>query len=261
MSLPRYEFVSVIVRASWVMCVLLAAALSYFQPEAKGNTVVARHSLSLESRGELVDKLRAITGWTGLDFDNTGALRQGTTQAVGGSVTARRLVAAILQSDLAIILEESNKRPDIAFCQVNMASWKKQEHAPASNVYVVSIDFADFDHLKGHPQAVAAFDVGWVLLHEFDHILNSSADADFLDDLGECESHINQMRQECGLPKRAQYFYTNLPLTAHGPFVTNWVRLAFDGRTSNKRIKRFWLVWDASLVGGNSKQVASMRRG
>lgn len=262
MSLPRCPSVSA-GKAYWLLCVLFIAVLSsYLELEAKGaSSVVARQGLSLENRKQLVDRLRAITGWTSLDFDSNGALLLGSTDAAGGSVTARRLVAAILQSQAAIVLEESSKRPDIAFCQVSLASWKKQENGPASTVYVVSIDFADFGHLNGHPQAVAAFDVGWVVLHEFDHILNNSSDADLLEDVGECEAHINQMRQECGLPIRAQYFFANLPLTAHGPFVTNWVRLAFEERSPNARKKRYWLVWDAGLVGGTiySRQVASMQ--
>jgi hypothetical protein len=57
------------------------------------------------------------------------------------------------------------------------------------------------------------------------------------------------MRRECGLAERAEYFCTPLPGTWHGEFKTRFVRLAFEWR-AEVSIKRYWLVWDASLVGG-----------
>jgi hypothetical protein len=111
-------------------------------------------------------------------------------------------------------------------------------------------------------RALDAFNVGWGLLHEFDHIVNDSPDAISLGETGECEAHINQMRRECGLPERVDYFYTLLALSGDTAFATRLVRLAFDQElpSGNKR-KRYWVLWDANVVGGLDvqKQIASLR--
>jgi hypothetical protein len=128
--------------------------------------------------------------------------------------------------------------------------------------FVVQIDFSDFEHVIGDPRALQAFDVGWALLHEFDHIINDSRDATTLDEAGECEDHINQMRRECDLPQRVQYFFTFLPLATDTAFETRLVRLAFEHEqlVPGKK-KRYWLVWDAKLVGGldGQKQIAALK--
>ena len=91
--------------------------------------------------------------------------------------------------------------------------------------------------------ALQAFDVGWAVLHEFDHIVSDSRDATALDEAGECEDHINQMRRECGLRQRADYFFTFLPVGADTAFITRLVRLAFDQeQASAGKKKRYWLV-------------------
>ena len=64
-----------------------------------------------------------------------------------------------------------------------------------------------FGHMKGLgnlPIAVAA-------LHEIDHVVNDSADSSTAGIAGECENHINQMRRECNLPLRTDYFFTFFP--------------------------------------------------
>jgi hypothetical protein len=127
---------------------------------------------------------------------------------------------------------------------------------------VVQIDFSDFEHVIGDPRALQAFDVGWALLHEFDHIINDSVDATSLGEAGECEDYINQMRRECDLPQRVDYFFTFLPLDSHTAFNSRLVRLAFEHvRAVSGKKKRYWLVWDARLVGGldSGEQIATLR--
>jgi hypothetical protein len=109
---------------------------------------------------------------------------------------------------------------------------------------------------------LSAFDVGWGLLHEIDHVVNDSIDAIESGETGECEDHINQMRRECNLPQRTDYYYTFFPHADESPFVTRLVRLAFEQEdpSTNKR-RRYWLIWDATRVGGlnQSKQIAELR--
>jgi hypothetical protein len=124
--------------------------------------------------------------------------------------------------------------------------------------FVVLIDFADFNQLVGDAEALRAFNTGWAFLHELDHVINDSADAAELNETGECESHINAMRRECGLPSRAEYFFTFFPAAEKSEFRTRFVRLAFDETDAKtNRRHRYWVTWDAMAVGG--LQVAAAR--
>jgi hypothetical protein len=115
----------------------------------------------------------------------------------------------------------------------------------------VLIDFTDFHQLTGDAEARAAFDVGWGLLHEIDHVVSGSEDAKEAKAIGECEDHINEMRLEVGLPVRTDYFFSRAYLKADANFNARYVRLSFERRDeSTLQTKRYWLVWDATTVGG-----------
>ena len=108
-----------------------------------------------------------------------------------------------------------------------------------------------FSRVTGDRAALAAFNVGWGVLHEVAHVVHDSVDPDEVGVAGECEEAINRMRRECGLAERAEYFSTYLPGADEGSLTVKLVRLAFEQhepRTNKK--KRYWLVWDANLVGG-----------
>lgn len=228
---------------------------------AKPGNIVVRESVSAERRQELAAKLQKITGWPDLHFDRSGVLRSEGKSPTGGSRAAREFISRVMNGPAMVVVEDASKNPEVAFCRVNPGRWK-EETADKPHGYVVQIDFSDFEHVVGDQRARAAFDVGWGLLHELDHILNDSRDATSLEEAGECEDHINQMRRECNLPERASYFFTPLPLTGDTPFMTRLVRLAFEQEQapSNKK-KRYWLVWDANAVGGldEQKQIALLR--
>ena len=103
--------------------------------------------------------------------------------------------------------------------------------------------------------------MGWGFLHELEHAVNDSSDTVTFGETGECEAHINQMRRECDLPERADYFSTLLPLSVDSTFRTRFIRLAFEQqqRAANKK-KRYWVIWDASVVGGTEEnQIAALR--
>ena len=222
--------------------------------------IVARQSIPLVRRTELVTKLRKITGWAGLDFDRAGGLQSGNRAAVGGSKTAREFLMSAMRGPIVVVLEDASRSADIAFCRVNPGRWTKDpESGPAA--YVVQIDFSDFEQVSGDERALEAFNVGWGLLHELDHAVNDSSDASQLDEAGECEAHINRMRRECDLPERANYYFTPLPATADPVFITRLVRLGFEQQAPTNKKKRYWLVWDANAVGGQTeqKQIASLR--
>lgn len=251
---------SQISRAVWLVGILLLLPINLLAEQTHSN-VVCREDLSQVRRDKLADKLRRITGWPDLKFDHSGTLRRGRADSVGGSKSARDLVTKTMYGSNVVVLEDASKRSEVAFCRLLPGKWKdnSSSNPPA---HVVQIDFADFEQVLGDERALAAFNVGWGLLHEFDHIVNDSPDATSLGETGECESHINRMRRECNLPQRADYFYTLLPLSTDTAFMTRLVRLAFDQEqpTVNKK-KRYWVLWDANVVGGLEvrKQIATLR--
>jgi hypothetical protein len=117
-------------------------------------------------------------------------------------------------------------------------------------VNFVLIDFADFRSVMGDKQAREAFDVGWAVLHELDHVVTESTDAELTSGSGDCEAHINQMRLENGLPVRVDYFFSFLPHTQDLHFVSKFVRLRFEGRDRQNKTRRYSVFWDAAIVGG-----------
>ncbi|MGA9996149.1 MAG: hypothetical protein WBP93_12095 [Pyrinomonadaceae bacterium] len=213
-----------------------------------------RPELEISRRNELAEKLRQITGWPGLKFDENGVLRPGNEGPAGGSPTARSLLAEALSGRNVIILEDASNSHDVVFCRVIKGRWKSgKENLPPA--YVVQIDFADFSHLTGDESALAAFNVGWGVMHEIEHVVHDSADAKRQGEAGECEELINRMRRECGLAERSDYYFTLMPGATRSDFKTKFVRIAFERQTSqSKSKKRYWLIWDAEFVGGVDEQ-------
>jgi hypothetical protein len=240
---------------------LLLFCPAEFGSENARSNIICREQLSIVRRNELSSKLRRITGWPALKFDETGALLPGEEQSVGGSRKARDLLARAISGATVLILEDASNRADVIFAKVVEGYWKT-DPARQTPVYVVLIDFADFDHLMGDSRALSAFDVGWGVLHEIDHVVNDSVDPDKSSEAGECEGRINEMRRECNLPQRTDYFFTFFPHADESAFVTKLVRLAFDQEdTATNKRHRYWLIWDATQVGGlnQSKQIAELR--
>jgi len=212
-------------------------------------------------RDEIADKLRVITGWADLGFDENGALHLGRAQHRDGSGTARDLLGAAVAGKNILVLEDASNRSDVVFARVVEGRWTK-DAAQKPPAYIILVDFADFSRVTGDRAALAAFNVGWGLLHEIDHVVHDTVDPQREGEAGECEELINRMRRECGLAERVEYYFTSIPGTTSNAFMTRLVRLAFEQRTPDKnRKKRYWLVWDAGLVGGlgDQNQIAAAR--
>lgn len=237
-----------------VCAVLLGCSFSIFA--SSSDNVVVRQNVSKSDREELAQRLRTITGWTNLDFNADGALKIGDATAYGGSKGARDLLSKTFSGKRVILFEDASSRKDVVFCRVVLG---KLDRMPEAEVFVVLIDFADFRQVTGDKQARAAFDVGWAVLHEIDHVVQDSEDPTN-DVPGDCESHINRMRRELGLPVRNSYFYSFLPVKNVGTVISRFVRLGFvdeSGPTAKK--KRYWLLWDAALVGDGASDSESAR--
>jgi hypothetical protein len=230
-----------------VITILILTALPVVA--STSDRVVVRESISAENRDELADRLRAITGWSELSFSDDGALRIGDA-IERGSRSARDLINRAVSGNRIILFEDASSRKDVVFCRVVLGKLL-QDTAGEFEVNIVMIDFDDFRQVIGDKQARAAFDVGWAVLHEIDHVVSDSRDPDHDTSLGECETHINQMRRELGLPTRNSYFFSFLPVKNDANLVSRFVRLGFDhvNYSSTKR-NRYWLIWDAAIVGG-----------
>ena len=260
LSRPRGTSFSTITRAVWLTGILLLLVPIDLQADQNRSNVVCREELSAARREELANKLRKITGLLDLKFDDNGILRStGNRTASGGSASAKALLADAINGGNVVVIEDASNSSDVAFCRVIPGRWKENA-AGKPPAFVVQIDFADFDQVVGDEPALEAFNVGWGFLHELDHIVNDSVDATALGDSGECEAHINQMRRECNLPERADYFSTLLPI-ADGTFRTRLVRIAFEQPlpAANKK-KRYWVVWDANVIGGQEQNVIAALR-
>jgi hypothetical protein len=211
--------------------------------------VIIREDADRGHRQDLERKLRAISGFVDLSFDSEGFLQLGTRGSQNGSNGARGLLRRAVSGKNLIVLEDASSRPDVVFCKVVKGTWANNSSS-GPPVYIVLIDFADFRKVMGDKQARAAFDVGWGLLHELDHVVEDSEDPNLATVPGDCEDHINKMRQEVGLPRRMDYFFSALPLRADPKLVTRFVRLRFEQPEAPNRVKRYWLIWDAAVVGG-----------
>ena len=264
LSKPRGTNLSLNYVRSGGLLVILCFCSTVFSAESAGSkrlsgAVICRTELDRNRREQLAAKLQKISGWPDLNFDSAGVLRQGPSDFVGGSKSARELLTKVMLGTNAVVLEDVSRSSDVVFMRVVPGQWKTTIGPPA---FVVQIDFADFDYVMGDELARIAFDAGWALLHELDHIANNSQDANAFGEMGECESRINQMRVECNLPKRIDYFYTFSPLTRTNSNATKLVRLAFEQTwPSSGKKRRLWIVWDAMLVGGLNpqKELAELR--
>jgi hypothetical protein len=255
---PRIFF-SQIPRAGLAGILLLLAPAEFLAAHGRSN-IVCREDLSPAHREQLAIDLRKITGLSDLEFEDNGTLSASANQVAGGSKTARDLILSAIVGRNAVVLEDASNSSDVAFGRVIPGKWKNfsSDNPPA---FVIQIDFQDFDRLMGDERALQAFNVGWGFLHELDHIVNDSVDATSAGETGECEANLNLMRRECNLPERRDYFFTLSPLTADSTFMTRLVRLAFEEpNTVSRKKKRYWLTWDATVVGGlEQNQVAALR--
>ena len=234
---PRRTCFSLITRAAWLAVIILALLPVDLVANQSRSNVVCREELSPARREQLATKLRKITGVEDLKFDENGILRSTGDRIVGGSESARELLTRAVNGHNVVVIEDASNSSEVAFCRVIPGRWKENAVGKPP-VFVLQIDFADFEQVVGDERALEAFNVGWGFLHELDHVVNDSPDATSLGDTGECEAHINQLRRECDLPERADYFFTFSPLTTDTTFTTRLVRLAFEEQKPASKKKR-----------------------
>jgi hypothetical protein len=116
--------------------------------------------------------------------------------------------------------------------------------------------------LRGSSVALAAFDIGFSILHELAHgVWYLHDDIDDQRQIGSCEERINQMRRELELPERQSYIANLLPIRRpENTFLRAellFVLVRYESGQS--RIRRFYLQWDADKVAGRDRSSLQRR--
>lgn len=211
------------------------------------------HPLNAKQLSSLLENLRGKSGFQQMHFDQHGFLRLGDRSKIeGGSAAARELLIAAVDRTRAIDLESHNRTSQIAFARLAMpVSYMSRESGARIEVYPVQIDFSDFDHLRGDRQAIEAFDIGFVVLHELGHAALGLHDALVNgQEPGECEEFINRIRRDLGVPERQNYAaktHTRRMFPAQLP--SRQAELLFTNSLAGGKTKSLSLSWDAGQVG------------
>jgi hypothetical protein len=216
-----------------------------------------RLGLSAGRLSVVAESLRAKTGFLELRFDEDGFLTLGDRARLGGgSAAARDLVAAAVDGLKAFVLEDHHASRQVSFARL-AAPVIYQSRATGQRVerQSVLLDFGDFKGLRGDKDVLAAFDVGFAVLHELAHgALNLSDAASPADEPGDCETYVNRVRRDLGLPERMRYQAQARVST--GSFGLNDYRseLPFARRVSKggkSKIQHRYLTWSTAAVGGS----------
>ena len=215
------------------------------------------HKLSPKQLEAVLMSLRDKTGLIDMRFDENGFLTLGDqTKFSGGSAIARSLLDAAVTMGIAADLESHMYSSKVAFARLaEPVAYRNYSSGAKIDVFPLEIDFSDFSKLRGDRPALAAFDLGFVILHELGHAALGLRDAaGDPQGPGECEALINRIRRELNLPERQTYFAQTRREASFTPArgSTQFAELIF-ARTVEKQgrmqIEKFNLRWEALIVG------------
>ncbi len=218
------------------------------------NSFVGRQ-LSAEELDLALAQLRSKTGFARMRFDDAGFLTiDDRSRIAGGSALARDLLLAAVDGKRSINLQSHNRSPKVVFARVGVRAthmgWRSDKQI---EVAPIEIDFADFNHLRGEGIALDAFDLGFAILHELCHAALELHDpSEGENAAGDCESYVNRIRRELGMPERRQYaanIYQRRSATSLDRVIAE---LIFAQAKPGAKSKLLYLTWDAREVGNFS---------
>jgi hypothetical protein len=241
-----------------ILCALsqIAYTATDFQycPQAGLRNSNGSRRLSAMQLQRALESLRHKTGFLELRFDESGFLTLGDrTRFVGGSATARELLIATVDGRVAIELEAHDYSSHIAFAHITAGTAYTNFQTKARiEARQVQLDFSDFAELRGEREVIAAFDLGFAILHELVHGVWGLRDAvGKMNELGACDEQINRMRRELNLPERQGYSAGAQAVLSNPAGATKRAELVFARErmeSGRARTERFYLRWDAKRV-------------
>jgi hypothetical protein len=214
--------------------------------------------LSANELNLVLTQLRRKTGFARMRFDEAGFLTiDDRSQIAGGSATARELLLAAIDGKKSINLQSHNRSLEVIFARVREAVkftyWRSEAQIAAATI---EIDFADFNHLRGPRKAREAFDPGFVILHELSHAALELRDPSAVNAAGDCESYVNRIRRELGMPERRQYaanvYWRMISLSRPTTKVAELIFTQTEPGPepeSRAKTKKLYLRWDTEQVG------------
>jgi hypothetical protein len=215
------------------------------------------YALSAAARHRLFASLARITGIEGFAFATDGRLEMGTvTPGHRGSSLARRILQDSLASGNIFVLEDHSNSAAVNFGQIEGMQYINDATSRHDRVWWIRLDFADFLRIDAPPRVRATFDEGFTFLHELLHALGHH-DTTNAGELGECETILNQAREEVGLPLRAEYFATLVRSPAFGVAA---VRLRFLDRPIGQTDRHEQDLFFALSMLAPSTSTASVHR-
>ena len=247
-----------------VSCLALVSVSAAEYPTGVHNSAGA-HRLNEKQLRQLSGSLRQKSGLMELGFDAEGWLTLGDRRHVqGGSATARTLLIAAVDGGNVYELESHPRSPEIAFARIQESGVMEiGETRKRIDVFQVQIDFSDFDRLGGAREAKAALDVGLALLHELVHgVLKLKDPKDEIDQIGDCDYHVNQMRRELQLPERL-YYNPGITVTrlAGGNLVTASLEFVERAAANAEPRAKYRLYWLPNEVSPSATNVAQLQEG
>ncbi len=215
----------------------------------------------------ILASLREKTGLPGLEFGEDGFMRLGNeTVLSSGSKSARDLLLAALNGDLAFDLENHSRSVEVAFARCGSPiSFQSRMTGSQIEMVPLELDFSDFDKLRGDKRVRKSFDFGMVILHELAHGALRLSDARTRDDgPGDCETYINKIRRDLGLPERQDYFARVIErsMGSTSGATTRTAELVFLKSTTveGREKKEFFILsWEADMVGQIRSQAGIQR--
>jgi hypothetical protein len=211
------------------------------------------NQLSAEELNLVLAHLRSKTGFTRMRFDGAGFLTiDDRSQIAGGSALARELLLAAVDGKKSINLQSHNRSPEVVFARVHRSEiYSGWPSGAQIEVTPIEIDFADFKHLRGHRKVLEAFDPGFVILHELCHAALELRDTAAENSAGDCESYVNRIRRELGMPERRQYaadvYWRAISVSRPTARVAELIFT--QTKPGRAKTKRLYLRWDAEQVG------------
>ncbi len=219
------------------------------------NSFVGRQ-LSAEELDLALAQLRRKTGFARMRFDEAGFLTiDDRSRIAGGSAAARELLLAAVDGKKSIILQSRNRSPEVVFARVGRCTvyegWQSGEKI---ELVPIEIDFADFNYLQGERKVLEAFDLEFAILHELCHAALELRDpSEGVKAAGDCESYVNRVRRELGMPERRHYAANVYQRTSSTTLNKIIAQLTFAQTEPGAKTKRLFLTWDVREVGNTRR--------